>query len=234
VVWAPDLVRLSSTDCAADSSGEASTRRGAIVAGSVGTSGVAELAVDEAAEELSTGPEGAPEPPGACDPPSAGPGSLGGGAESVLPLAASEPLLRLEGCLLLDDAGAVESPDAAAGTAPEVVLELSTAPVDPAASGAVAGAVVVASVPLETVSEAAAPEYPAVSGVVAGAVVVASVPLEVFPAPVHPAVSGVVAGAVVVASAPLEVFPAPVHPAVSGVVAGSAVVVVASVVDVLP
>jgi hypothetical protein len=179
VVWAPDLVRLSSTDCAADSSGEASTRRGAIVAGSVGTSGVAELAVDEAAEELSTGPEGAPEPPGACDPPSAGPGSLGGGAESVLPLAASEPLLRLEGCLLLDDAGAVESPDAAAGTAPEVVLELSTAPVDPAASGAVAGAVVVASVPL-----------------------------EVFPAPVHPAVSGVVAGsAVVVVASVVDVLP---------------------------
>jgi hypothetical protein len=65
--------------------------------------------------------------------------------------------------------------DAAAGTAPEVALEVSAALVHPAPSGAVPGATVVAvaAVPVEVPEGSEALVHPAASGAVPGATVVA-------------------------------------------------------------
>jgi hypothetical protein len=156
---APDLVRPPSPESGVDSSREDSPSRESILVRPLGTSGLAELDVEEPAEE----------------PLSAGAGSLGGGTESVLPLTVSEPLGRPARWLLSADACAVESPDAAAGTAPEVALEVSAALVHPAASGAVPGATVVAvaAVPVEAPEGSEALVHPAPSGAVPGATVVA-------------------------------------------------------------
>jgi hypothetical protein len=200
----PGTVRPPSPESAVDSSREDSLSRESIVVRSPGTSGLAELAVDKPAEEPSTGPESVPELPSACDPSSAGAGSLGGGTESVLPLTAPEPQRRPAG-LLLAQTCVVEKPVAASGSAPEVA-PVSTAPVPPAASGAVPGAtaVAVASVLVEVVSEGAG-VHSAASGAVPGATVVAvaSVLVEVVSegAGVHSAASGAVPGATVVAVA---------------------------------
>jgi hypothetical protein len=221
VMSAPDLVRPPSPESGVDSSREDSPSRESILVRPLGTSGLAELDVDEPAEE----------------PLSAGAGSLGGGTESVLPLTVSEPLGRPARWLLLADACAVESPDAAAGTAPEVALEVSAALVHPAASGAVPGATVVAAaaVPVEVPEGSETLVHPAASGAVPGATVVAAaaVPVEVpegSEALVHPAASGAVPGATVVAVASVpEGSEALVHPAASGAVSGATVVAVASV-----
>jgi hypothetical protein len=174
VVSAPEVVGPPSPESGVDSSREDSPGRESIVVRSLGTSGLAELDVEEPAEE----------------PSSAGSGPLGGDTESVLPLTASEPLRRPACWLLLAHACAVESPDAAAGTAPEVALEVSAALVHPPASGAVPGAV--ASVPVEVVPEgAAALVHPPASGAVPGAV--ASVPVEVVPEGAGTSVLGSVA-----------------------------------------
>jgi hypothetical protein len=186
---APDLVRPPSPASGVDSSREDSPSRESILVRPLGTSSLAELDVEKPAEELL----------------SAGAGSLGGGTESVLPLTVSEPLGRPARWLLSADACAV---DAAAGTAPEVALEVSAALVHPAPSGAVPGATVVAvaAVPVEVPEGSEALVHPAASGAVPGATVVAAaaVPAEVpegSEALVHPAASGAVPGATVVAVA---------------------------------
>jgi hypothetical protein len=164
-------VRPPSPESAVASSRKDALNRESAIVRSLATS-LAGLAAETPPEETLTSPDGVPELSGAFDPSSAEAGSLGGGTESVVPLTASEPLLRFGGRLLLADACAVEKPDAA-GTAEEVA-PVSTAPVPPEASEAVPGeaVVAVASVLVEVVSEGAG-VHSGASGAVPGATVVA-------------------------------------------------------------
>ena len=227
-----DTVRLPSPESSLDTSRKDLLSGESVVVGSSETSGAAELAV-EPAEAPWTNPESVSELSGADDPSSAGAGALGGGTESVRPLAAPEPQRRFGYRLLLADACAVET-GAAAGTAPELA-QVSIASVRSGASAAVPGAAVVAvaSVPVEVASEGAEAQpgsFAAVPG--ATAVAVASVPIAVASegAELHPAASGSLPGAtVVLASAPAEVGSegAGLHPA-AGSLPGATVVVLAS------
>ena len=145
-------VRPPSPESAVASSRKDALNRESAVVRSLATFGLAGAAVEKPVEEPLASPDGVPELSGAFDPSSAGAGSLGGGAESVVPLTASEPLRRFGGRLLLAEACAVEKPGDA-GTV--LVAPMSSAPVPPAASGAVPGEAVVAvgSVPVGVGSE---------------------------------------------------------------------------------
>ena len=168
---------------------DADIRESAIVR-SLATFGLAGAAVEKPVEEPLTSPDGVPELSGAFDPSSAGAGSLGGGAESVVPLTASEPLLRFGGRLLLAEACAVEKPGSA-GTV--LVAPMSSAPAPPAASGAAAGEV--GAVPVGVESEGVE-VHPGACAALPGEAVfaVGSVPVGVESegVEVHPGACGVV------------------------------------------
>ena len=233
-----DTVRLPSPESSLDTSRKDLLSGESVVVGSSATSGAAELAV-EPAEAPWTNPESVSELSGADDPSSAGAGALGGGTESVRPLAAPEPQRRFGYRLLLADACAVET-GAAAGTAPELA-QVSIASVRSGASAAVPGAAVVAvaSVPVEVASEGAEAQpgsFAAVPG--ATAVAVASVPVEVASegAEAQPGSFAAVPGAtaVAVASVPIAVASegAELHPAASGSLPGATVVLASAPVEV--
>jgi hypothetical protein len=93
--------------------------------GSLRTSGVAELDVEESEEGPPSCSEELAESLGNCEPPSASARALGGGTESV-PLAASEPP-RSARRLSLSDARASEPPDGSKGAAPDASLAVSVA-----------------------------------------------------------------------------------------------------------
>ena len=200
-------VRRPSPESAVASSRKDALNRESAVVRSLATFGLAGAAVEKPVEEPLASPDGLPELSGAFDPSSAGAGSLGGGAESVVPLTASEPLRRFGGRLLLAEACPVEKPGDA-GTV--LVAPMSSAPVPPAASGAVPGEAVVAvgSVPVGVGSEGVG-VHPGACGALPGEAVVAvgSVPVGVGSegVEVHPGACGVVPGAVVVAVASVTV-----------------------------
>jgi hypothetical protein len=200
---APDPDRPSSSVATKD----ASPSRGSILIRSLRTSGPAELAASETAEEPSTSPEGVTEASDASDPPPGRTGSLDDGVGSGLPWTPSEPP-RSPRPFLLVDACVAEEPDVAVGTAPEVALVLSAAPVHPAASGAVqlTSVVALASGAAVVSEESGVSAHPEASAVVQVAPVVelasvAAVVSEDAGASAHPEASAVVQVASVVALA---------------------------------
>lgn len=201
VVGEMGTVRPPSPEAAVAASRKDALSRESAVVRPLTTSGRAGVAVDKPAEESSTSPDGVPALSVAFDPVSAGAGSLGGGAESVVPSTASELLPRFEGRLLAAAADAGEKPGAAGNA---LVAPVSTAPLPPPASGAVpsASGVAVGSVPVAAGS-AGVGVHPAACG--AAPEPVAGVGSEGVG--VHAVAGGAVPGAVVVvvASVALEV-----------------------------
>jgi hypothetical protein len=201
VVGEMGTVRPPSPEAAVAASRKDALSRESAVVRPLTTSGRAGVAVDKPAEEPSTSPDGVPALSVAFDPVSAGAGSLGGGAESVVPSTASELLPRFEGRLLAAAADAGEKPGAAGNA---LVAPVSTAPLPPPASGAVpsASGVAVGSVPVAAGS-AGVGVHPAACG--AAPEPVAGVGSEGVG--VHAVAGGAVPGAVVVvvASVALEV-----------------------------